>query len=239
MVYPTLALQELIVVLAAKNHNPTLLNPDFLRYSGIVPLEWELARPPVLTQRSSQVTFQNGIAVIAEPDRVVFVENIQGKAIAEIAIPRLAQKYMESLPNIDYQGIGLNPRGYAAFPGGEDAAQQYLTGTLLAPGSWFNFGEAPARSAVSFVYTLEHGLLSLSVSEALLQESETQAIPIVLFVGNFNYTLTGESHNERLQSLSDSLGRWQVDLEVYQNLVNQKFLAKAAEKPALLKVFAS
>jgi hypothetical protein len=42
---PTVTIQELALALTAKNHSPTLLNSDFLKYSGIVPPDWELARP--------------------------------------------------------------------------------------------------------------------------------------------------------------------------------------------------
>jgi hypothetical protein len=38
----TLALYELAVVLVARNHNPTILNPDFLKFNGMVPDNWEL-----------------------------------------------------------------------------------------------------------------------------------------------------------------------------------------------------
>lgn len=40
-------LQELAIVLTAKNHNPSILNPDFLKCSGIIPSEWELSRQPL------------------------------------------------------------------------------------------------------------------------------------------------------------------------------------------------
>lgn len=43
---PTLTIQE--VAIAARNHAPTLLTSEFLKYSGIVPPDWELARPPIL-----------------------------------------------------------------------------------------------------------------------------------------------------------------------------------------------
>jgi hypothetical protein len=44
-----IAIQELALSLTAKNHSPTLLNSDFLKHSGIVPTNWELARPPIFS----------------------------------------------------------------------------------------------------------------------------------------------------------------------------------------------
>lgn len=53
----SLAVQELAIIIAAKNHNPTILTPDFLKYTGIVPADWELARQPIFTSSVAQVIF--------------------------------------------------------------------------------------------------------------------------------------------------------------------------------------
>ena len=34
---PQVSVQELVIVIAAKNNNPTILTVDFLKYSGIIP----------------------------------------------------------------------------------------------------------------------------------------------------------------------------------------------------------
>jgi hypothetical protein len=39
-------IQDLTLVVVARNHNPTILNPDFLKSTHIVPEHWELAAPP-------------------------------------------------------------------------------------------------------------------------------------------------------------------------------------------------
>ena len=56
-----LEIQELAIVITAKNYDPSLLNPNFLKYSGIIPTDWELARQPVVSNRASQIVFNNGI----------------------------------------------------------------------------------------------------------------------------------------------------------------------------------
>ncbi|MEM9544135.1 MAG: hypothetical protein AAGA60_32200 [Cyanobacteria bacterium P01_E01_bin.42] len=43
---PNLAIQELAIAVAAPDSNPILLTPTFLKGSGIVPQDWELARQP-------------------------------------------------------------------------------------------------------------------------------------------------------------------------------------------------
>ena len=40
-------IKELTIVLLAETHNPTILNPDFLKYNEIVPFDWKVAGSPV------------------------------------------------------------------------------------------------------------------------------------------------------------------------------------------------
>jgi hypothetical protein len=40
---PTLDTEYFSIILAARKHNPTMVNPDFLVGSRVVPGEWELA----------------------------------------------------------------------------------------------------------------------------------------------------------------------------------------------------
>ncbi|MBX9255594.1 hypothetical protein H1Q63_16925, partial [Desmonostoc muscorum CCALA 125] len=53
----SLNIQEIAIAIAAKQHNPTILTPDFLKYSGIVPSDWELSKPPIITDSAAQVVF--------------------------------------------------------------------------------------------------------------------------------------------------------------------------------------
>lgn len=94
---PQVSVQELVIVIAAKNNNPTILTVDFLKYSGIIPSDWELARQPVLTNSAAQVIFTNGVSIVAETNRVIFIEQVADKSADAIAIPLLARKYVGSV----------------------------------------------------------------------------------------------------------------------------------------------
>lgn len=63
--------QELLIVIAVRQQNPSILTADFLKYTGIIPSDWELARPPVLTNTAAQVVYQNGVSIVAEVNRVI------------------------------------------------------------------------------------------------------------------------------------------------------------------------
>ncbi|MCU0547290.1 MAG: hypothetical protein MUE44_34885 [Oscillatoriaceae cyanobacterium Prado104] len=75
--------------------------------------------------------------------------------------------------------------------------------------------------------------LNLGVAEALLQLQDAEPTPAVLFSGNFQYDENaGELEGEKLQHLYKLLENWQPDLEVYREIVNQRFLGQETEELA-------
>ena len=223
-----LVIQDLVIVIAAKNHKPSLLNPDFLKCSGIVPSNWELAREPINANNVSQVVFTNGITITAEPQRVILAQPIKDVDVESILIPEIARKYAQALPNMEFEAIGINPRGYVPFSSGEDTARQYITHTLLSPGAWQSEGEEPMRASLNLVYKLQRAPFYLTVTEAALRaeaEGETNT-PIIMFSGSFSYELNGENNAEKLLKLNSVFDNWQSDLEDYKNIISNKFLAQ-------------
>ena len=217
-------LQELSIVLAVPNHNPTLLTPDFLAGSGIIPTDWQLARSPVLGTRSSQVSFTSGVNVMAQVGSVTFSEGIGVKAVEELNIAAIASQYARTLPNLDYQAVGINPKHFMTFEQQPDGARQYIS-ALLAPGAWHQIGKTSAQATLTLIYPGDKRQLRLSITEARLQAPEQEPIPTVLFAGNFNYPLSGETA-ARLESLDQAIGHWQADLELFQKLIATKFPAQ-------------
>jgi hypothetical protein len=228
---PKITIQELALSLTAKNHSPTLLNSDFLRYSGIVPSDWELVRPPIFSPQISQVAFTNGINIVAQSNAITFIESLNSKSQEEAKIPAVIRKYVEALPRTDYQTLSVNPRTFVTFEcPDENAASDFITSTLLSKGTWSDVGKSPVKAAVNLVYSLERGELNLSVAEALLQLQDADPTPVVLFSGSFQYEVAGELEGEKLQHLYQLLENWQPDLEAYREIVNERFLSKEVEK---------
>lgn len=228
---PKITIQELALSLTAKNHSPTLLNSDFLKHSGIIPSDWELARPPIFSPQISQVANTFGTNIVAQSNAITFIESLNSKSQETAKIPDIARKYIETLPRTDYQALSINPRTFVTFEGGdENAAREFITSTLLAKGTWFEVGKSPAKAAVNLVYSLDRGELNLSVAEALLQLQEAEPTPAVLFSGNFQYEIVGELEGEKLEHLYRLLENWQPDLEAYREIVEMRFLGSVVEE---------
>ncbi len=236
----TLTLQNLAIAIATKNHNPSILTFDFLKYSDIVPSDWELARQPVASNQGSQIVFRNGVNLTAQQDILSFVEVVGTKDISELQVPAIAHNYVKALPSVEpaiahnyvkalpsveYQAVGIDIRGYiTANQLGEEAGVENYIKTLLAPSPWQEVGNAPVKAAIQLVFTLDRGQLSLSINEGKLYITEEETVPIILFYGNFSYSVAGNTKETRLQSIHQLIDNWQEDLKVYLDIINTKFL---------------
>ena len=89
---PKPTIEELAITLSAKNLNPTLLTPEFLVYSGIVPSEWSLASQPILNSQVAHIAFTNGINLSTQLDAITISENLKNKTCQEVLIPEIARK---------------------------------------------------------------------------------------------------------------------------------------------------
>ena len=218
----SLNIQELSIAITANNFNPTILNVDLLKLSGVIPPDWELARPPVLSDRLANIAFKNGINLVAQARTITISEPVADST--GLLAPDVARRYVETLPQADYQLLHIVPKSLVAFPNHVDGAREYIVETLLAPGAWRQVGHAPVQAALNLFYQLERGQLSLSIQEARLQQLDKASVPAVLFTGSFNYDLTSHAPLERLSNLVQLLANCLADLATFEDIVNKKFL---------------
>jgi hypothetical protein len=222
----THTIQELALVIAVKNHDPLMVGEAFLKQTGIIPSEWELAREPYVSQQATQLVFTNGMSIIAEPERVVFSQALADKEISTITIGEIASKYAAILKKADYQGVGINFRSFIPQTSHE-AAQIYISQHILAPASWQQVGEAPVQANINLNFSLSGRQLTLSINPAAIQFPEQELMPVILFGGNFGYQLDAE---DKVAQLTTIVTKWQTDLTEYQQIISKHFLATAVEE---------
>jgi hypothetical protein len=215
-------LQELALVIAVKEIDPTLITPEFLKYSQVVPADWEVVGNPIRNFQGSQVTFQNGVSVIAQPQRISFAELAVDKEADALISAQLAVKLVDVLPSLNYVGVGINLRGYIDFGSDTRQARDFMFQNLLAPGAWQQLGNAPVQAGINLGYTFDDRRLNLTINEAMLQTPDSQTSAIALFNGNFDYdvatTIAPAAHTQRIKQI---FSNWQQDLKLYQEVVGQ------------------
>lgn len=217
-----LIVQEIGISLVAKDLNPSVLNPDFLKYSDIIPDDWEVARPPVYTNRLVQIVFKNGLNLIAQPNRIDFVESILTGQKRDPKVHMIAQQYVQKLPKVNYQGVSINARAHTKFLNSSEA-HRYLTTQLLTPGPWSDNEAGSVQAVIQLGYPQERGQLNLSINQAELKRSETESEAAILFSGNFNYELEGETPESRLNDVQQLIETWDSCIETFEQVV-QRFV---------------
>ncbi|MFM5980297.1 MAG: hypothetical protein ACKO9I_07150, partial [Sphaerospermopsis kisseleviana] len=109
-------------------------------------------------------------------------------------------------------------------------------GKLLAPGSWQEFEGAKVNASLQLSYPLKRGILNLSINQANVQFPDKVAAAI-LFSGNFNYSLLGNTPVEKLQDLQAIIQNWQDSVKTFQKLLSDKFFPSSAAAPNNISVF--
>ena len=221
----TQLIEEVSIIIAAKDLTPTMMSQDFLKFSGIVPKEWELAQQPVLNPNFAQLNFTSGVNISAQPRTITISESVGNKKLAELNISQIAQKYIEKLPHAEYMGLSCSPKILIPFPTAPETVRKYISGTLLGSGAWKNIGKAPVQAGINLMYLLERCQLTMNISEARLQQAQKQPITAILFSGNFNYNVNPENQkSDRQTQMSHFVDNWQTDFEEFRTIVNHKFM---------------
>lgn len=229
-----LKLNELVIAIAASNYEPSLLHPNALKYSGVIPHEWELAQQPVISQQGSQVTFKNGLQIVAQPGRCLFMESWGDQSEAELEAPPVARRYISTLPNLNYQAVGINLRGYIPFEGDAAGPQTYIEQHLLQAGDWQSCGANAVHSEINLVYVLEDRRLNLTINSATIQRPEQEPLPILLFSGNFEYRLDAQPAVERSTQIQTIVESWPQDLSKFREVVAQFPTCETASDAAVV-----
>lgn len=218
-------LEEVGIVIGAKDLNPQMASHDFLKASGIVPQDWELAKQPIQNSTTTQVSYTNGINITAQPRVLTFSETITGKTPEKILVAKLAKLYVSKLPNAAYLGMSCTPKILVPYPNNPSAVRQFISQRLLGSGSWKNIGKTPVQAGINLMYLLERCQLTISIAEAKLQQPNKPALAALLFSGGFNYNIAQDvSSEQKLNQLKEALNFWQKDLVEFRDIVATKFM---------------
>jgi hypothetical protein len=221
-----LEILDLTVVVRAHNHNPSILNPDFLKYNEIVPAEWELAENPVGSELASQVKYKNGLGIVAQPNKIIFGEDLAGTSAHEPRVPDIAKKYTETLPHVNYDALGINPKGLVVAESGPEA-ETFLLNKVVKPGPWKTYAGGAKGVKLTFHYWVNDARMTLEAESGKTGEHALYAkgTPILLFSANFHRPIISTSRpTERIEQLHKGIDRWHDDLTEFESAVNDCFL---------------
>jgi hypothetical protein len=225
---------ELAIVFAVRDPHPQSLHLDFLKYSGVVPADWQLAQPPIRNQQFNRLIFQNGVHIVAQPRTLTLVQPIILSQPEQLQVPELAHRYVRSCctdeSHSDYVAIGVSPKSFVLTPAVQN--RSYLVETLLHPKDWQHKATQPAQATVNLLYSLDRCLFRLSIEDVRHQLPGQPEQSAVMVSGNFHYPLPEEmTVNDRAAQLHACIDHWKKDLKTYLELVNQRFSTKKSDRP--------
>lgn len=202
---------EVSVVIVAEVNNPTVLNPDFLRHNGIVSADRVVSGEPVTTPILSEVSFEDGLVVRADPARVTFSQAVKGNAREGIDSPAVAKGYLKTIPHVPYTALGVNPKAVIRNP-----PFSRLSKMLHAEGDWMAFGASMPQFELKATYQMKGRRLTLT-----LQEAKGEQGTFMLCDANIHRDVKETNQQMRVNSLLSMLNCWEDDLDQFYAVVDQ------------------
>ncbi len=204
------------VVLVSQSNNPSILHPDFLRYNEIVSPGLPVQGDPITTPAFSQVTFEGGLSVRSDPNRVIFEQAGDPLATKDVLCPEIASRYLQKMPRVSYNAVGINPKGYRVSPA---AAPEKISTVLLNKGASLSFKDMHPEIQLKTIYKYESRMIVLEIIEAKKQINDEPEIHGILFQANIHRDIPAMNPQKRVELMSKILTSWKDDLSDFDALV--------------------
>lgn len=217
-----LLLREFAIVVVGEDCNPTILNPDFLKYQSIVPESWGWAPafPPVTTPDFAIVAYDSDVTIRVEPNRFQVTQFGAADPSAGGRVVEIATNYIERLPHVRYAAVGNNFRVFVP----SERPDEYLKTRFLRSGPW-DEAAAPLRD-VSFSFIYHHDEARLAITLATTQtkleiDGQNQQIYGLDISGNYHRTCQGYPTDQQVIA---HIGKASADLEHFRSRITSTLL---------------
>ena len=151
------------VLLMSHDFDSGSINPDFLRYNGIVDGDWRVEGPITAEPGLSRIVYDNGVVVTASRDHVTFLQAREDMDLDDCVSPAVAMRFTSSVaPRSGYQAVAVDPRGFIRRPEGVSGASATVLSTL---GGRLPFGGQLPYVQARVAYELEDRDITLYVAE--------------------------------------------------------------------------
>lgn len=161
-----------------------------------MPSDWEVAEPSVSTPVFGMVKYKNGIVFNVQENRFQVGQNELKDDVGECQVPALARKYVQKLPHVKYQAVGINFKGFIECADPETLVMD----RFLKPGIADFNGAHPEASGFRFVYHLDDVRLRLSFDSGKVKgadgEKERSGI---LIDANYHMDLAGHNIDQEIE----------------------------------------
>ena len=214
------------VSVSAEYHNPSLLTPDFLRLSRIVPDHWE-EEEAELSRDFSSVMFHNGVLWVINEERLIIEDSRKSLSFFEpFEVHGLARRYLEEVRTVPYRNLVLSFHGWASIHNSGGDPRRWLAEQLLRPDR-LNSHPSGLMLEPTILFSVSGTPVRLTMTRDVQggSQSEDGAVGLrvrVLYRGNVQQTDIRESGAPLLAGLD----RWADDesamIETIRNILAEE-----------------
>ena len=203
------------VVILGQDHNPSILNPDFLWRNDIVSEDIKIAdnRPPITTPLSSVVYFENGSTIVSEPNRVLFAE--KGSEESNCLCCEWAKNYLRTVLLVNYTAVGINFTGFIDGP-----SDKLSPHNMLKTGPWDTFEDTRLLAEIKLAYFVRDRDINLTISEGKIPDRSDEQKFVVQ--GNFHHNIRTEQESYKVAIANvDNWGKDLKDFKILSDNINK------------------
>ena len=212
---PPIDHRMVMVHLAMSRFFPGHINPDFLRFNGIVDPDWQLDLPVIIESRFAQVDYRNGLSVTAGEDNFRVAQAGQPLDLEEIAVPDVMARYLEVAPLVvECKAIITEWRGTIRI-GNEGGGRAFSPLYGLAQRA--NTGGVTPEAQLRLTYDFPDKNIALFISEAMSDDTGTEVQLGGLAFRNME-NLPADEQDEFINSTLESLNE---DIDGFVELATQ------------------
>ncbi|MFH1596376.1 MAG: hypothetical protein ABIG94_08435 [Pseudomonadota bacterium] len=170
------------VVILAKSHNPSILNPDFLRINDIVPTDWE-AKEVLTTPAFATVRYSTNVVFLLDQGRLEVRKEGDTSFQDNYDVHNFASRYVKILPHVSYTSVGLNWHISMEM----DEPERFITERFVRPEAWKGRGPELLQSSVKLSFQVENATCNINFSPGKAKVLGREYYPAVIINVNFHY----------------------------------------------------
>lgn len=163
---------QISIVTLSPNLDVSILQPQSLAKNGIVPDDWQLAEPPIVTPMIAQLSYSNGVSISMQGEKLAVSDNSPPQSLLSSVVPSLASQLVSLTASVRYRALGMN---FLVFTE-TDNAESFVIDHFLSAGPW---NEPPLETktlGLAFTYELADGsALKLNINAGSLQRPPQDA----------------------------------------------------------------
>lgn len=207
---------EFSFVVVADHTDPSILNPDFLRYNEIVDADLPLRDPVISTPVFSQVLFEGDIGIKVEPHRFIFEQKGQALDMDDCVVPELVKRFLKVVSGVPCNAVGTNVKSFRPL---RDKLIHDVSGFLVNGGKWMSFSGVLPDIHLKAYYNFDDRRISFEVGRIVGGGQGGTPMNGLLFQGNIHRNIPKISQKERIERVSSILSVWKKDIHEFNDLV--------------------